>query len=287
MGQSTRNQVPITAQRTLFTILPPLPEQQKIATILSTWDVAIDHCKAIIEKLKERNKGLAQQLFNSRRWKVNNEHWITHSFEESFEILRSHSISREGLSTENNSNKTYCIHYGDIHTKYKSGFIDFLKMNIIPQIIDDSFCVNPDDYLKEGDLIIADASEDYEGVAECAEIMNIENKKAVSGLHTIAIRASKGLVVNGFLSYLFSYSELKNELRKKATGTSVYSVSKTTIKTLVISLPSLDVQTKITNILNTAVAELNQYQQKQQTLELQKKGLMQQLLTGKTRVQIN
>ena len=46
--------------------IPSLPEQQKIATILSTWDNAIDNCKLIIEKLKVRNKGLAQQLLTGK-----------------------------------------------------------------------------------------------------------------------------------------------------------------------------------------------------------------------------
>lgn len=46
--------------------LPPLPEQQKIASILSTWDVAIDNCKTTIENLKVRNKGLAQQLLSGK-----------------------------------------------------------------------------------------------------------------------------------------------------------------------------------------------------------------------------
>lgn len=263
----------------IYLPIPPLPEQEKIAKILSTWDEAIDKCKGIIEQLKERNRGLAQTLFDTEDWK-------NYLFEENFEILRSYSISREGLCTQNNSTKTYCIHYGDIHTKYKSGLIDFEKTAIVPQIINDSFYVNSDDYLQEGDLIIADASEDYDGVGECVEIMNIGNKKAVSGLHTIAIRASKDLVVDGFLAYLFSYSYLKNELRKKATGTSVYSVSKTTIKSLVIKLPSIDSQTKITHILTNATSELANYQQKLTHLQNQKKGLMQQLLTGKVRVKI-
>uniref|UniRef100_UPI0040470A66 restriction endonuclease subunit S n=1 Tax=Flavobacterium sp. TaxID=239 RepID=UPI0040470A66 len=48
--------------RSLKIPIPPLPEQQKIAEILSTWDNAIDNCKKIIKKLKKRNKGLAQQL---------------------------------------------------------------------------------------------------------------------------------------------------------------------------------------------------------------------------------
>jgi type I restriction enzyme S subunit len=46
--------------------IPPLPEQQKIATILSTWDAAIDNCKEIIDELKDRNKVLAQQLLTGK-----------------------------------------------------------------------------------------------------------------------------------------------------------------------------------------------------------------------------
>lgn len=47
--------------------LPPLPEQQKIAEILSTWDEAIAQTKALIEQLKLRNKGLAQQLLTGKK----------------------------------------------------------------------------------------------------------------------------------------------------------------------------------------------------------------------------
>lgn len=42
--------------------IPPLPEQQKIAEILSTWDEAIANCKNTIKSLKDRNNGLAQQF---------------------------------------------------------------------------------------------------------------------------------------------------------------------------------------------------------------------------------
>ncbi len=50
-----------------------------------------------------------------------------------------------------------------------------------------------------------------------------------------------------------------------------------------ISLPSLEEQNAIAEILNTANQEVKQYQQKLEALKLQKKGLMQQLLTGKVR----
>ena len=51
-------------------------------------------------------------------------------------------------------------------------------------------------------------------------------------------------------------------------------------------IPSIEEQKAITNILDKATQELKQFEQKLQTLQLQKKGLMQQLLTGKTRVKI-
>ena len=54
------------AINSLSLIVPTLPEQQKIASILSTWDDAINNCQYIIEKIKDRNKGLAQQLLTGK-----------------------------------------------------------------------------------------------------------------------------------------------------------------------------------------------------------------------------
>lgn len=47
--------------------IPPLPEQQKIAEVLGTWDKAIEKQTQLIEKLELRKKGLMQQLFTAKR----------------------------------------------------------------------------------------------------------------------------------------------------------------------------------------------------------------------------
>jgi type I restriction enzyme S subunit len=60
-------------------------------------------------------------------------------------------------------------------------------------------------------------------------------------------------------------------------------MSKTDFLKLEIKIPDVEEQKAIANILDKATQELNQYQQKLQSLQLQKKGLMQQLLTGKIR----
>src|SRR5690606_11452529 len=47
--------------------IPTIPEQQKIAEILSTWDQAISTTQKLIDELKLRNKGLAQQLLTGKK----------------------------------------------------------------------------------------------------------------------------------------------------------------------------------------------------------------------------
>jgi type I restriction enzyme S subunit len=65
MSQSTRNQVPITTQRKLELDVPKPPEQQRIASCLSSLDALITAETQKHEALKTHKKGLMQQLFPS------------------------------------------------------------------------------------------------------------------------------------------------------------------------------------------------------------------------------
>ncbi len=65
MAQSTRNQIPITTQRTFSLQVPTLPEQQRIATCLTSLDDLITAQSAKLESLKTHKRGLMQQLFPS------------------------------------------------------------------------------------------------------------------------------------------------------------------------------------------------------------------------------
>src|SRR5690606_11414546 len=153
------------------------------------------------------------------------------------------------LNSENAYDKAYCIHYGDIHATYKTIFLDFDIEPSIPQINDSTFMIHDNDLLKDGDIILADASEDYEGVGEAVEVKNLNCKKAVGGLHTIVIRETAGLIAQSFLAFLFASESVKNELRRKATGTSVYSVSRATLRTLHFHVPNWNEQIAIADFL--------------------------------------
>lgn len=211
------------------------------------------------------------------------EEWEIALIEEVFTFLNTNSYSRNQLNYSDDDG-IYNIHYGDIHATYKQPLLDFEKERKIPKINNNVTLFQQLDFLKSGDLIIADASEDYEGVGEAIELKNLNGRKAVSGLHTFAFRDRSKKTSAGFRVYIFRNHFVKNALKTIATGSKVYGISKRNIAKFEIVLPSTSEQTAIATCLSTwdsAIATLTQLIEKKQQA---KKGLMQQLLSGKKRL---
>ena len=245
--------------------IPPLPEQQKIASILSTWDTAIDNCKAIIENLKDRNNGLAQQLLSGKT-RVNG-----------FNNKRKVKALNECISFTPRPITKPTENYLALGLRSHGKGI-FHKKNFDPATI---------------------AMETMYEVEENDLIVNI----TFAWEHAVAIVSKKdegGLVSHRFPTYTFNSQNAIPEyfrhfiLQKRfkflleliSPGGAGRNrvMSKTAFLKLEVKIPSVEEQKAIANILDKATEEHNQYQQKLETLQLQKKGLMQQLLTGKTRV---
>ncbi|WP_197062555.1 restriction endonuclease subunit S [Muricauda sp. MAR_2010_75] len=208
--------------------------------------------------------------------------WTTQSINDVFDFLTTTSYSRNQLNYEED-NKVFYIHYGDIHATYNEPILDFKSIDEIPRLNNDIVLPKNIQYLKNGDVVIADASEDYEGIGTAIELVNLEDNKAISGLHTFALRDKKGLTAIGFRAYIFKNPNVKKQLKVIATGSKVYGISKTNIQKFNIVLPPLPEQQKIAKILATwdkAIAKQEALISQKQKL---KKGLMQQLLTGKKR----
>ena len=175
---------------------------------------------------------------NTRKYKqtelglIPNE-WAIKTYGEVFNFLTSATYSRADLGT--NDDVSY-IHYGDIHTKFEC-FIDFDK-STLPTISNDKVKQYP--LLKNGDLIVVDASEDYTGIAKSVEVKNIDNKKAITGLHTFLLRDKNQNFVTGFKGYLHANNKIKSQFDKLATGMKVYGVSKTNLKQVLIPIPTIE-----------------------------------------------
>src|SRR5690554_478678 len=174
---------------------PGLEEQQKIADCLSSLDDLLAAHNEKLELLKGHKKGLMQNLFPQEGERVpkfrfpefeNDGEWAEKKLGEVFEFKNTNSLSRANLNDKEGEVKN--IHYGDIHSKFAT-LLDISK-EVVPfinigalknEIKADSFC-------KEGDLILADASEDLKDIGKSIEIVELKNEKLVSGLHTLLAR---------------------------------------------------------------------------------------------------
>lgn len=207
--------------------------------------------------------------------------WKTKPINQVFEFIGTSSFSRNDINYEIDDNSIYYIHYGDIHATYKNAVLDFETETRIPVL---KKHIKPSaNFLKEGDLIIADASEDYEGVGEALEVFNIKDKKAIAGLHTFALRDKNNDTAHGYRAYLFKNPEVKKSLKTIATGSKVYGISKGNLEKFKIILPPLPEQQKIAKILFTWDKAIKLQQQLIDNKKQYKKAVMKKLLTGEVR----
>lgn len=267
-------------------IKPPLKEQEKIAEILSTWDDAIAKQEQFIEQKQVFKKGIMQQILSQKpRFKDDNGNnfpaWQTKKLGEVLFFIRNNSFSRSQLNL--NSGVAQNIHYGDIHTKFNN-YIDVANA-IIPYINEDVDIesIQNHEYCQDGDLIIADASEDYKDVGKSVEIKNIGTKRILSGLHTILARNKISFAL-GFKAYLIQSTQIRSQIKKIANGISVLGISKTNLANILLEYPCLEEQTKIADFLTSIDDEITKQTEVLDQLKLQKQSLMQKLLTGQVRV---
>jgi type I restriction enzyme S subunit len=258
---------------------PNIPEQQKIATFLTAVDKRIHLLTQKKEKLEHYKKGVMQQLFSRElRFKDENENdypeWEEKKLGEVFDFLGTNSLSRSMMNYENGIIKN--IHYGDIHTKFKSLF-DVSKEDVpfISNDVDTSKFLNIH-YCKEGDLVLADASEDYKDIGKSIEIINTDNQPLVSGLHTILARPKRKSPL-GFNTYLMQSSSVRKQLMSFASGISVLGISKNNLSLVTLQFPCFEEQQKIASFLSVIDKQIEQVAWQIEHSNQWKKGLLQKM----------
>ncbi len=266
-------------------LLPSLPEQQKIASFLSGLDELIAAHRQKLELLKRHKKGLLQQLFPQEGERVprlrfpefkGDGEWEEKRLGEVYVFKSTNSLSRSRLNYKKGVVKN--IHYGDIHTKFSTLF-DIAKEEV-PFINTDVSIdkIRPDSYCVEGDIIIADASEDLDDIGKSIEIVNLNNEKLLAGLHTFLLRQIKHRMVIGFGGYLFKSIAVRNQIKKEAQGAKVLGISKKGISNIKICYPKRKKeQQKIASFLSDLDELIAAHRQKLELLKRHKKGLLQQL----------
>lgn len=246
--------------RKLKVPFPPLPEQQKIAEILGTWDDAIILTKATIEELKLRNKGLAQQLLTGKK--------RLKDFSGEWKEVKADKIFK------NHTDKTHNGELEVLSATQENGVIPRSMNNI--DIKFDASSLSTYKKVEKGDFVISLRS--FQGGIEYSEYEGI-----VSPAYTVL----KEIIP---ISKTFYKIFLKTETFINRLNTIIYGIRDgkqigfKDFATLKLPYPSMEEQNAIAEILEVGISELNIQQQKLVALQEQKKGLMQKLLTGEVRV---
>lgn len=207
--------------------------------------------------------------------------WKQKKYGEVFSFRTTNSFSRENLNYDNGEIKN--IHYGDIHTKFSTLFdvtkelVPFINSEIeLKRISEDSYC-------KEGDLIIADASEDYEDVGKCIEIVNLNGEKVLAGLHTILARPDLFKMSTGFNGYLMMSESIRLQIKIAAQGSKVLSISSKRLADMNIVVPETVEQKHIASFFTFLDKKISELKEKKNLLEQYKKGVMQKIFSQELR----
>jgi len=239
--------------------LPSYKEQTAIANLLSTWDRAIQTTTQLIAQKEQRKKWLMQQLLTGKkRLKEFNGEWKEILFGDFAEIVMGQSP--EGSTYNNTCNGIALI----------NGPTEFTEKYPIKV----QWTTSPTKICKEGDILLCVRG-------SSTGRLNIANEKYCIGRGIAAIRAKKNSD-HSFLEFLVE--NVVNKILSLTAGSTFPNIDSKSLRSIEVSLPHFPEQTAIASVLQAADKEIQLLKAKADQLKQQKKGLMQQLLTGKKRL---
>ena len=262
--------------RMLVALPPTETEQRAIAKALSDVDALLGGLDRLIAKKRDLKQAAMQQFLTGQtRLPGFHGEWEMRRLGDYVTFLRNGVNSRAELMIDD---LVSYLHYGDIHASEEV----MLNPANLPRLPSDK--AKGLDRLCDGDLIFADASEDLAGVSKSVEIYGAGSTELVSGLHTIAARFDKDILADGFKAYLQFCPEFCGQLRRLAAGTKVLATNRAHIASVEMPLPDVNEQTAIAAVLSDMDAELAALETRRDKTRNLKQAMMQELLTGKTRL---
>ncbi|WP_342270014.1 restriction endonuclease subunit S [Rickettsia endosymbiont of Orchestes rusci] len=228
--------------------LPFFPEQQKIASILRTWDKAIWELKKLYEAKEKKYKAIAQNIFKNQ---ATNEKWLPTSLSSISNIKKGKQLNRLDMK-------------GGIYPAWNGGITPSGFTN---------------EWNAEADTIT------ISGGGNSCGFINLCKEKFWLGGSCYAITDLSTNINKYFLYFQLKKNELK--IMKLRVGTGLPSIQKEPIHNYTVYIPPIDKQNKIANLLGSLCSELEIYKKQISIIKNQKQGLMQKLLTGQWRVKVD
>lgn len=249
--------------------IPSYKKQQKIASILSTWDKAIELKEKLISEKKKQKTALMQELLTGKkRLDGFDEEWEEVRLGDVLKLQGGYAFKSEYFEEEG---------IPIIRISNVSGTIEKIDGNIVYH---NNINVSKEFLVEKNDVLIAmsGATTGKIGFYMANQVAHLNQR-----VGKFVIKKNEKLN-NDFLKEIVVSDEFKNQLSKELTTGAQPNISSSQIESFIFNLPSIQEQTAIANILSLADKEISLLEKELEALKEQKKGLMQLLLTGVVRV---
>ncbi|MCD9485510.1 restriction endonuclease subunit S [Photobacterium phosphoreum] len=271
---SSQSALNLSVLKALKVSIPPLPEQRKIAQILSTWDRGIATTEKLIDASKQQKKALMQQLLTGKKRLVDPE--TGKAFEGDWEEVKLSDVA----SIKRGAGSQYITYVENPNNGIRLIRIsDFLGDSL--KYIEKTKDINRFT-LKKGDLLIA-------GTGATAGIVfkvpdNLEGFAFSYNAPRIRTQTS---TCKTYIYYYLKSSYILQQQMALFTGNAQPFLDTKAIGGFKIKLPNIEEQQKIASVLTAADKDIELLKAKLAHFKQEKKALMQQLLTGKRRVSLS
>lgn len=285
-GSTLKNIVSVKQLKQIKIPIPTLKEQSKIAAILSSVDDAIEKTAAIIQQTKKVKKGLMQQLFTKgtqghesfKETKVGNipEEWTVVKL---FDLMI--GKSQNGLYKPKDC---YGSGHGMVHMgeMFKEDILDVSNLQEVSVTDNEEKKFG----LEEGDILFARRSIVFEGAGKAVFVPAL-TKPVTFESSIIRITLDKDIIDPMFLTLYFSSSAGRKNMSRIVRQLSVSGIASEDLMKLPIPIPKREEQEQIVKTILSLKKKIKIEKRKAFQLSNIKTGLMQDLLTGKVRVNVD
>ncbi|EGR0237715.1 hypothetical protein FMH18_20565 [Vibrio vulnificus] len=258
----------------LDVFLPPLPEQRKIAQILSTWDRGIATTEKLIDASKQQKKALMQQLLTGKKRLLDPE--TGKAFEGDWEEVKLRKLGKciTGLTYSPSD----VVEEGTL--VLRSSNIQGGKLSFLDNVFVSS-SIKEDSRTRIGDILICVRNGSRNLIGKSAYITDEASGQAHGAFMTLF----RGKYPE-FVYQLFQTSQFFRQVNKNL-GATINSINTSDLHKFNFCLPKDENEiAKIASVLTAADKEIELLETKLAQFKQEKKALMQQLLTGKRRVSL-